>query len=137
MTLKILAGGLNQYDKEVKDLKFPVPVEESSKWRAVPMSVGKGEWVEVDLTDKAKNWEGIYTDGLTACAAIAIVKFDEQNKISKVWMYHIEGGFNEDKMPNFPKGLIIMIIIKFLVNLAIVTVLIQSKSNVRFKKKRV
>lgn len=87
------------------NLQVPVVAKEGQKYLNVGMSVyHRGQyssWAEVDF--QQSDYSGIYTNGLTYCAALAIIKKNEQGQIEKVWMLHLPGGFYENAMRDLPE----------------------------------
>jgi hypothetical protein len=97
------SSGMNRKDyTPPPPLVLPVAIKDGHKYLSVDMSSGdKGEWAEVDFT--RSDYAGIYTDSLSFCSALTIIKKDDAGNIEKAWMLHLSGGFNVDQMKDLPE----------------------------------
>lgn len=96
--------------QSIPSLDMPVPYEKGDKFLASHM-VGPGSraekgWITLDCTSNTqKDIKGVYTNGQSDCASVAIIKMDPNDKVQQIYMTHLGGGMSLDNLPEMPENI--------------------------------
>lgn len=96
--------------QSIPSLDIPVPYEKGDKFLASHM-VGPGSraekgWITLDCTSNMqKDIKGVYTNGQSDCASVAIIKMDANDQVQQIHMTHLGGGISLEHLPGMPQGI--------------------------------
>jgi hypothetical protein len=86
-------------------IDYPVTAKPHDKYLAVAMSPfnlsAEYKWGTVNF--QSSDIEGIYTAGLTSCCAVSIIRENAAHEVEQVWLSHLPGGLDLEKLPDFPE----------------------------------